>query len=76
VEKARKWRDGNGSGNWMRGWRGEVCNMQAPGGWLTLAKWGVVAAVDYGVGVRLPRSVSCPRPPPRAPGWGSLVGLG
>jgi hypothetical protein len=42
--------------------------MRAPGGWLTLAKWGAVAATDYGVGVRLPRSVPRPRPPPHAPG--------
>jgi hypothetical protein len=41
--------------------------MRAPGGWLTLAKWGAVAAADYGVGVRLPRSVPRPRPCPARP---------
>jgi hypothetical protein len=41
--------------------------MRAPGGWLTLAKWGAVAPADYGVGVRLPRSVPRPRPCPARP---------
>jgi hypothetical protein len=52
--------------------------MRAPGGWLMLAKWGVVVAADYGVGVWLLRSV--PRPPPPAPrarlrklGWLGMV---
>jgi hypothetical protein len=59
--------------------------MRAPGGWLTLAKWGAVVAANYGVGVRLPRSVLRPAPHPalraqlRKPGWLGMVrpvGLG
>jgi hypothetical protein len=55
-----------GRGNWMREWRGGVCNKRAQGGWLTLEKWGAVMTA-------VPR----PTPPPglrahpvkKKPGW-------